>query len=140
MEVIFATKHKIMRVATKNIFSWALSILVSLVFVASGIFKLKGDAPEMAQDLGGTSIMQGLGVLELLMVALFLFPRTGVVGVLLMMCYMGGAMAVHLTTGQSIMFQTIIQMLIWLVAAFRFPELRTRLFTGNKTLTPGAAL
>jgi hypothetical protein len=49
-----------------------------------------------------------------------------------MIAYMGGAMAVHLTSGQGIMVQTVIQIVIWLVAAYRFPELTKRLFNNEK--------
>jgi hypothetical protein len=44
-----------------------------------------------------------------------------------MVAYLGGAMAVHLTTGQSIVVPTIIQIFVWLVGAYRFPELLQRL-------------
>ena len=117
---------------TKNIIGWVLAALVSFVFIASGFFKLKGGAPEMAQGLGGATNMMLLGILEIGMVILFLIPRTGVVGALLMVAYMGGAMAVHLTTGKDVLLQTIIQSLIWITSAIRFPELVQRLFTGNK--------
>ena len=95
------------------------------------MFKLFAGNAEMAATLGGAANVTMLGVVELAMVALFLYPRTGVVGALLMIAYMGGAMALHLTTGQSVVAQTIIQILVWLVSALRFPELRQRLFSGN---------
>jgi uncharacterized membrane protein YphA (DoxX/SURF4 family) len=117
---------------TKNLIGWVLAALVSFVFIASGFFKLKGGAPEMAQGLGGATNMMLLGILEIGMVILFLIPRTGVVGALLMVAYMGGAMAVHLTTGKDVLLPTIIQSLIWITSAIRFPELVQRLFTGNK--------
>jgi uncharacterized membrane protein YphA (DoxX/SURF4 family) len=117
---------------TKNIIGWVLTALVSFVFIASGFFKLKGGAPEMAQGLGGETNMMILGILEFVMVILFLIPRTGIVGALLMMAYMGGAMAVHLTTGKDVMVQTIIQCLIWITSAIRFPEIVQRLITSNK--------
>jgi hypothetical protein len=113
---------------TKNIIGWALTALISLAFLASAFFKLKGGVPEMVQSLGGETNMLVLGVLEIAMVILFAIPRTGVVGALLMVAYMGGAMAVHLTTGQDIMVQTLIQCLIWIASLVRFPELGQRLF------------
>ncbi len=117
---------------TKNIIAWILAGLVSLVFVGSGFMKLTNAPAEMVKMLGGQSNVTLLGALELVMVVLFLIPRTGIVGSLLMIAYMGGAMAVHLTSGQGIMVQTIIQIAIWLVAAYRFPELTKRLFNHEK--------
>ncbi len=112
---------------TKNIIGWVLAGLVAFIFVGSGIMKLMGGNLEMAKSLGGETNMMALGVLELVMVVLFLIPRTGVVGSLLIIAYTGGAMAVHLTTGQSIIFLVVIQIVIWLVSAYRFPELTSRL-------------
>lgn len=112
---------------TKNIIGWVLAGLLSLAFIGSGIMKLTSDDPQMVKALGGQTNMIVLGVLELVMVVLFLIPKTGVVGALLMIAYMGGAMAVHLTTGQSVVLQTVIQCLIWITSAIRFPELVGRL-------------
>jgi uncharacterized membrane protein YphA (DoxX/SURF4 family) len=120
---------------TKNILIWTLAVLVSLIFIASGIFKLTGGNPEMVQGLGGASNLPILGVLELVMVALFLYPRTGVVGALLMMAYMGGAIAVHLVSGQPLMITIVIQILIWITSVLRFPELGQRLFNGVKVVS-----
>ncbi|MCP9757191.1 DoxX family protein [Lacihabitans sp. CCS-44] len=117
---------------TKNIIGWVLAGLLSFVFVGSGIMKIMGGNAEMAKGLGGETNMLALGILELVMVILFLIPKTGVVGALLMIAYIGGAMAVHLTTGQSIIFLVVIQIVIWLISAFRFPELTQRLFSNEK--------
>lgn len=116
----------------KNIIGWVLSGLLAFALIGSAIMKLKGGTPEMVQSLGGETNMMILGVLELVMVVLFLIPRTGIVGSLLMIAYMGGAMAVHLTTGQDIVVQTVIQSLIWITSAIRFPELTKRLFKNEK--------
>jgi hypothetical protein len=72
-----------------------------------------------------------LGWLELVCAVLFIIPRTGVAGTLLLAAYMGGAMAVHLTHGQSILAPAIVEALVWIMAGLRYPELRTRLFRGN---------
>ena len=115
---------------TKNIITWILTGIAVFIFAGSGIFKLVGgDATtEMAKGLGGGSNLVILGVLELIIAGLFLYPRTGIVGALLMIAYMGGAMAVSLVTGQSVMPLIIIQILIWIASVVRFPELGQRLF------------
>lgn len=57
-------------------------------------------------------------------------PRlsTPILGTLLLAAYMGGAIATHLEHGQSIIAPCVIQAFVWIVAVYRFPELRTRLF------------
>lgn len=113
---------------TKNILIWSLTGLVSLIFIGSGIFKLMGGNAEMATGVGGSSNLMILGILEFIITALFLYPRTGVVGALLMIAYMGGAMAVLFVSHQSYLFIIVIQALIWVTSALRFPELKDRLF------------
>ena len=116
-----------MKTKTGKIISWLLTGIIALIFIASAIFKLTGGNPEMVQGLGGATNLTILGVLELIIVALFLYTRTGVVGSLLMIAYMGGAMAVHFVTGQSLGVVLITQILIWIAAAVRFPEITKRL-------------
>lgn len=115
---------------TKNIIQWVLTGLVAFVFIGSGTIKLMGGEAtvEMAKNLGGASNVTALGLLEIVIAAVFLYPRTGIVGALLMIAYMGGAMAVHLVSGQPMIVLIIIQILIWVASVVRFPELGQRLF------------
>lgn len=109
---------------------WGATILVAFIFVASGLMKIVGGeaTAEMAKSLGGQEKLIILGVLELVIAVLWILPRTGVAGSLLAMAYIGGAIAVHFITGQPVLVPVIIQILIWLAAAIRFPELTQRLF------------
>ncbi|HQV67808.1 MAG: DoxX family protein [Saprospiraceae bacterium] len=120
---------------TKKILGFSLTGLVALVFLMSGIMKLMGgeNAAEMAKGAGGESNLLILGIIELCIVALWFIPRTGVVAALLSIAYMGGAIAVHFTQGQSVLVPVIIQIIIWITAVIRFPELGIRLF--NKATT-----
>jgi len=115
---------------TKNIITWILTGIAVFIFAGSGIFKLVGgDATtEMAKGLGGGSNLVILGVLELIIAGLFLYSRTGIVGALLMIAYMGGAMAIGFVSGHSIILLIIIQILIWVTSVLKFPELGQRLF------------
>lgn len=113
-----------------NLLNIVLTALVSFVFVASGFFKLMppaDKAAEMAKGVGGATNLTILGILEISMVILFIFKRTGVLGALLLIAYMGGAIAVHLTTGQPLLVPILIQVLVWIVSIYRFPELKQRL-------------
>lgn len=113
-----------------KIIYWILTGLVALILTGSAMGKLTGgeQAAEMAKGLGGHTNLIILGTLELSIVILWLIPRTGVLGTLLAIAYIGGAMAVHFVNNQSILFPAIIQIIIWLVAIYRFPELTKRLF------------
>ena len=119
-----------MKIKTKNIITWVFTGIVVLVFAGSGIFKLVGGnaTTMMAKGVGGAKNLAILGVLELIIVGLFLYRRTGIVGSLLMVAYMGGALAVSFVTGQPVIPLIIIQILIWIASVLRFPELSQRLF------------
>jgi uncharacterized membrane protein YphA (DoxX/SURF4 family) len=114
----------------QNRIGWVLSILLSLVFVMSATMKITGNEEALKQAMAmgfENSSYQVLGYLELLAVVLFLIPRTGVVGVLLLMVYMGGAICAHLLTKQPLLPVVLFEVMLWVAAAFRFPEIRNRL-------------
>jgi uncharacterized membrane protein YphA (DoxX/SURF4 family) len=124
-----------MKLKVIKLSSWVLTTLLSALFSLSAITKIiKADsAIQQAQAIGidaGTN--QILGIIELVAVILFIIPRTGIVGALLLMSYMGGAIATHLQHGQPLAFVIIIQSLIWITAALRFKELTNNLFSIQK--------
>ncbi len=115
---------------TKNIALWVLTGLVAALFLFSAFGKLSGNADtlKMAESFGITaSSFKIIGIVELIAVILFVIPRTGVLGTLLLAAYMGGAIATHLEHGQDFLPQCIIQAFIWIIAVLRFLELRQRL-------------
>lgn len=114
---------------TKKVTQWILTGVIVLIFIGSGIFKLTGGEAtiQMAKSVGGVSNLTSLAILEFAIALLFIIPRTALIGSLLIMAYMGGAMAVLLANNQSIIAPTIIQILIWGVSFYRFPELKQRL-------------
>lgn len=125
-----------MTTKTKGIISWILAGLVGFIFIGSAMSKFfaGADAIEMATQIGlSESTFKVLGAIELVSVLLFLFPRTGIVGTLLLAAYMGGAMATHITHGQSVVAPAVIESIIWIAAAVRFPELMTRLKSAQQT-------
>ena len=118
---------------TRAVVNWILATIVALIFIGSGLFKLSGaaGAEAIAKAVGGAAHLTILGMVELIIALVFLYPRTGVVGALLMIAYMGGAMAVHFVSGQSIAPLVCIEVLIWITSALRFPELTQRLFNAG---------
>lgn len=115
---------------TKKISYWAVSGLVAFVFLGSAIGKLTADekAMEMAESMGlDSNTYKLLGFVEILSLVLFILPRTGIIGTLLLCAYMGGAIATHLEHGQSVLAPCIIQAVLWATAFYRFPELSNKL-------------
>ncbi len=104
----------------------AFALVMKYVPVAPG-----SEAEAMLQKLGLTVNMQHvLGVVEGITLVLFLIPRTSTVGFVLMVGYMGGALATNLTHGFSnadVMPLYITFVLLTISAYFRNPELLSRL-------------
>lgn len=114
----------------RNITGWTLSGIILLLMAASAIDKISGSAHslEMTSSFGITpATYRLLGIIELTLVILFMIPRTGVMGLLLLSSYLGGAIATHLQHGQSIIFPATIEALIWIAALIRFPHIQQRL-------------
>lgn len=119
-----------MTTKTKNILRWVLTGLVGFIFIGSAMGKLTGgeQTVAMANSLGlDASTFKIIGLVELLAAVLFVIPRTGILGTLLLAAYMGGAMAAHLVSGISMLAPAVLEAIMWIVASIRFPELSARL-------------
>jgi hypothetical protein len=120
-----------MTIKTRKIIGWLLSGLTGLMLSASAVDKIMGSAHalQMGASFGlsaGTYSL--LGIIEILSVVLFLYPRTGILGTLLLSSYFGGAIATHLQHQQNILFPVAIEAVVWIAALIRFPELINRIF------------
>jgi DoxX-like family len=119
-----------MSTKTKNIINWVLAGLVGFIFLGSAYAKLSGgaDGIKMAESIGiNASDYFMVGIVELIAIVLFLIPRTGILGTLLLVAYMGGAIAAHLGHGLPIAAPAGIAAFVWIVAVIRFPELTQRI-------------
>ncbi len=118
---------------TRKIIGWSLTILLAafLLFVsAPGKFMtLDDETKKYMLGLGvDTSNKTIIGILEIVSVLLFVFPRTGVIGTLMLTSYLGGAMATHITHGDmNIGFQIVFIAIVWITSVIRFPEITHRL-------------
>lgn len=115
---------------TRKIFVWILSGLIGLMLCASAIDKIiqSNHALQMGTSFGLSGATYSLmGIIEILSVILFLIPRTGILGTLLLSSYLGGAIATHLQHQQNIVFPMAIEALVWITAVVRFPELLLRI-------------
>lgn len=129
-----------MKFRFSSFIGWFSIILVAAFNTFAGVMKFMpieagSEAEAMLQKLGITATMDhALGVLELAIVVLYLVPRTSTVGFILLVGYMGGALATNLTHGFSNMealpiYLTFVFMMIG--AAVRNPELLMRLKKGS---------
>ena len=128
-----------MKPRTTSIIGWICVIPVAAFNLFAAIMKFIPQAPgsegeKMGQLLGVAGIEHALGVIELIIVALYVVPRTSTVGFVLMIGYMGGALATNLTHGLSTMdalpvYITFVLMTIG--AYFRNPELLSRMMKGK---------
>src|SRR5690242_5650796 len=116
---------------TRNIIGWILTGLLALLFLWSASMKFIGHGAEMEKQMAALGLTMGiikmLGTVEALAIVLFIIPRTGVLGTLLLSGYLGGAIATHLEHGQPVMMPVIVMCVLWITAVIRFPELSRRL-------------
>ena len=109
-----------------------LSTLAVLFLIFDTVIKFMQIQPvkESFVRLGyPTSIAVAIGGLELACLALYLLPRTSVLGAVLLTGYLGGAVATHVRVGDPllshILFPVYIGALIWGGLALRNPRVRT---------------
>jgi hypothetical protein len=69
-----------------------------------------------------------IGLLELVCLALYLWPRTAVLGLILLTGYLGGAVATHVRIGSPllthVLFPVYVALLLWIGLSLREPRLR----------------
>lgn len=118
-----------------KITGWTMTIVLALVFTMSAFMKLTQNetALEQASSIGlDASTYQFIGVIEIISLILFIVPRTGILGTMLLVAYLGGAIVTHLQHQQPIAMAVIFQMLLWVTAFIRFPELKQRIFSTKR--------
>ena len=118
-----------------SIIGWICVALVSAWTLFSAVMNMlpiEGNqlAIDMATRLGILEIIFTLGVVKVLLVIVYILPRTATVGFVLMVGYWSGALATNITHGfspaeYSPMIVTLVVLTIG--AYFRNPELLTRL-------------
>ena len=98
-----------------------MSGLVVAFLIFDGAIKLVPIAPvtETMQQLGYSGTVaqaRGLGVLTLAIAALYLFPRTSVLGAILLTGLLGGAMATHLRVDSPLFTHLLFGLYLGLLA------------------------
>ena len=96
-----------------------LSGLMALFFVLDGVGHVMKPAPvvEAFSRLGyPLSASVGIGLLALVCTAIYVTPKTSVLGAILLTGYMGGAVATHVRAGSTLfetIFPVILGALVW---------------------------
>ena len=112
---------------------WAgriISGLPVLFLLVDGVMKLFKPAPvvEATVALGYTeSVIIPIGVVLIVCTILYVIPKTSVFGAILLTGYLGGAVATHVRTGESlfsIVFPVIFGVLLWLGLYLRDTRVR----------------
>ncbi len=108
-----------------------LSGLVVLFLIPDGIIKFIKPAPvvDAFAHLGlPLSLANTIGILLLVCTAIYAFPRTAVLGAILLTGYLGGAVATHLRAGDPlfshVLFPTYLGVMLWLGLYLRDERLR----------------
>src|ERR1051325_9778551 len=101
------------------------------MLLMSGVMKLmKPDFVRKGlEDFGyNENVLLGLGIVELVCTAIYLFPRTAVLGAILLTGYLGGATATHVRVGDPSFFGPILfGALVWVGLYLRDARLRALL-------------
>jgi hypothetical protein len=110
---------------------WAgriVSALPVLMLIFSGVMKLAKPAPVVEEftRLGYTeNVILGIGILELACVVIYIFPRTAVLGAILLTGYLGGAVATHLRVADPYIPPILVGVFVWGGLYLRDPRLRS---------------
>ena len=109
---------------------WIIGIVAVAFLVMTGVMKLvRPDLFVVGFTRFGydQSVVLPLGVVQLVCTVLYLFPRTAVLGAVLLTGYMGGAIATHLRVGDPYFVQLGIGVLLWLGLYLRDRRIRALL-------------
>jgi DoxX-like family len=110
---------------------WTLFVLFMVMDVTMKLIRLPV-VEATGQGLGlpaGSGF--GIGVMELVILALYVWPRTAILGVVLVTALMGGTAATHFIAGSpwgsSVLFGVYLALIAWGGLWFREPALRALL-------------
>lgn len=115
-----------------------LGVLVVVFLVFDGVFKLIQPAPVVEAFAAlalPLELAAPIGALLLVCTALYVVPRTAVLGAVLLTGFLGGAVATHLRLGQPLLSHTLFPVYLgamaWAALLLRRPSLRHLLLGGS---------
>jgi len=111
-----------------------VTTLIGLMLIASGMFKILAHlghvqvpppSPSEPDIAWPADTMLVLGIVEIVCTLFYLFPRTSILGAVLLTGYMGGAIAAHARVHDAFFVQAIIGVFVWVGIYAREPRLLT---------------
>jgi hypothetical protein len=106
---------------------WVLSCILAPLFLSSAFFKIaqpEGFLEGWTKNYPAGAALP-LGIIELTMYVLYLIPKTRYLGGLIILAYLGGAVATHLHLGDgNFPVPVIVGIIAWLGLWFRDRKLR----------------
>ena len=108
---------------TRKILGWVFTVLAAIMPFWGVIGKFSNaDMQTHMTSLGYGEWLKIIAIGELVAVVLFVIPKTGKLGVLLMSALMGGAIAAHMGHGESFMMQSMVLVFTWIATFLRYPS------------------
>ncbi len=109
---------------------WIITVLPALGLIMSAVMKFM-KPPEVTDNLAklgwAESSLLGLAIVELGCLAVYLCPRTALLGAILLTGYLGGATATHVRIGDNFIAPFVVGALVWLGLLLRDERLRALL-------------
>jgi len=118
---------------------FAMSAVVVLFLLMDSGMKLAAIQPvlEAGQQIGfpGVAMARKLGAVLLVCTLLYVWPRTAVLGAILVTAFLGGAVATHVRLGNPlfthVLFGVYVGVFLWAGLVLREPRLRAVLLGGS---------
>lgn len=130
-----------MTTSKSKLAGWFLSVLLFLFLTgasAMGKFTEWEGKDQMFERMGfSTELMFKIGLLEVVVAVLFVMPKSGFLGTVLLTGYLGGAIATHVRVGDPFAFPAIMAVVAWIALALRQPEVLS-LAAGTKSRSSSA--
>ena len=107
---------------------WVITSLCVLFLIVDGGMKAIKSIPSMegSVQLGWPeNLVQGAGLILLVCTALYLIPRTAILGAILLTGYLGGATAIMVRTNTPYLFPIVFGVFVWVGIFLRNEKLRT---------------
>jgi hypothetical protein len=106
-----------MTAKNKRTLSIILMAIPSFILIMGGVMKLIDAEPESVMQfltkVGFGNFIKAIGLTEISIAVLYLFPKTNKIGFLLASCYFSGALAIEISAGAP-PFSAIFIALVWI--------------------------
>ena len=107
----------------------AIPIVIMTLSASLKIVQPTGAAETFAKAGYDSTQMTGIAILELICTAIYLVPRTSVLGAVLLTGYLGGAIAAHVRIRDAFLGPLLLGVLVWVGLWLRDPRIRAFLRT-----------